>query len=613
LLLQLPAVVANEQIDYSLIDFSSNDFEGCNNNDFEGPEGIFRYSSVRWTGEGGCIGGIYGPPTVSMWSSHLGNQKMSMPSITIGNDWNQFISDQSKVDLPARISDIEELRASFIFQIPNWDGQKHTRIEGFEPNIDQYRIYYQMALSVNPHDTKATEGDFCVNLYQTPTTVSDDWYAIEIFETEEYEGQSYLMTNQGPNCCGGGPFRTAILKPNPTPDVNGIVRTYNVDIKSILDYYCQQGRGYNSEHYLQKIHASMENFNLDGSMKFLDLAFYIKVKGKPGKLVPEWTTLGHTLEAGSALEGKHKLQTTSNGAGSISLSPAGTYFEPGTEVTLKAVPDPRNIFTGWSQGASGTDQTITLTINSDMAVTADFAADPSAPLIMNGDFTTGFDYWEYFQWHESGSAGTISSDQGSAVVNVTNGGSALWHQQVYQEDIPLKNGQNLTLSFDAKSNASRSMTVVIKYMNPDKVYLQQTVSLSPAMQTYTYNFTVDSEPLKKPRVEFNLGTEAGEVELDNVSLIDHNVTSIKRTASAAASAFSPVLTTSQNKILWTGLKSQPWEMEIFDLQGSALIRTAGYGTRAAVTLGSTIASQQVVFIKLTQGQTIATRFIQLMR
>lgn len=68
----------------------------------------------------------------------------------------------------------------------------------------------------------------------------------------------------------------------------------------------------------------------------------------------------------------YSLTTTVSGNGSVSLSPSGGMYAEGTEVTLTATPDSENQFNGWSGDASGTANQITVTVDSDMSITATF-------------------------------------------------------------------------------------------------------------------------------------------------------------------------------------------------------------------------------------------------
>lgn len=61
------------------------------------------------------------------------------------------------------------------------------------------------------------------------------------------------------------------------------------------------------------------------------------------------------------------------GSGTVSKNPDQSTYTGGTQVTLTANPTAgRSIFSGWSGGASGADQSVTITLNSNQTVTATF-------------------------------------------------------------------------------------------------------------------------------------------------------------------------------------------------------------------------------------------------
>lgn len=68
----------------------------------------------------------------------------------------------------------------------------------------------------------------------------------------------------------------------------------------------------------------------------------------------------------------YTLTTTINGNGSVTVSPSSETYEEGTVVTLTAVAESENQFYSWSGDASGTEDQISVTVNSNMSITATF-------------------------------------------------------------------------------------------------------------------------------------------------------------------------------------------------------------------------------------------------
>ncbi|OKL39547.1 InlB B-repeat-containing protein [Pontibacter flavimaris] len=67
-----------------------------------------------------------------------------------------------------------------------------------------------------------------------------------------------------------------------------------------------------------------------------------------------------------------KLDISVNGGGTVSRNPDLTIYEKGSDVTLTAMPDQGSVFSGWSGDATGTASTVTIPMDADKAVTANF-------------------------------------------------------------------------------------------------------------------------------------------------------------------------------------------------------------------------------------------------
>lgn len=68
----------------------------------------------------------------------------------------------------------------------------------------------------------------------------------------------------------------------------------------------------------------------------------------------------------------YKLTLKTVGKGTVTTSPAGTSFAPGTVVTLTATPDAGSPWIGWSGDATGNARTISVTMNKAMTIQANF-------------------------------------------------------------------------------------------------------------------------------------------------------------------------------------------------------------------------------------------------
>jgi hypothetical protein len=67
------------------------------------------------------------------------------------------------------------------------------------------------------------------------------------------------------------------------------------------------------------------------------------------------------------------MTTTGSGAGTVAKSPSAAKYATGTLVTATASPDTGSSFTRWSGDCAGTEATCTVTMNSNLTVTAEFS------------------------------------------------------------------------------------------------------------------------------------------------------------------------------------------------------------------------------------------------
>lgn len=97
---------------------------------------------------------------------------------------------------------------------------------------------------------------------------------------------------------------------------------------------------------------------------------------------------------------QHALTVLAEGFGQVSVSPRANRYSTGASVTLTALPEPGQTFTGWSGDAGGTANPLTMLMNSSKVITATFTKRPrlavftcggaldtaSVPLRLSGEF-----------------------------------------------------------------------------------------------------------------------------------------------------------------------------------------------------------------------------------
>lgn len=128
-----------------------------------------------------------------------------------------------------------------------------------------------------------------------------------------------------------------------------------------------------------------------------------------------------------------KLSKTTTGAGTIQNSPGGDMFHEGEPVTLTAVPAPGWEFAGWSGAVTGASNPVSLTMDGNKSVTANFIqvppsiSTPPASQTVNAGQTATFTVAASgtapfnYQWQKNGSDIAGANGSGLTLSNVHNG------------------------------------------------------------------------------------------------------------------------------------------------------------------------------------------------
>lgn len=158
------------------------------------------------------------------------------------------------------------------------------------------------------------------------------------------------------------------------------------------------------------------------------------------------STAGQSVAAiFSALPGsKYALTVIEDGNGHVVTSPRPAYYSSGQSVTLTATPDPGQDFLGWSGAASGSQNPLTVTMNSNRVIGASFSKRPwlhgegnpdllsqeGFRLFLTGEF--GGAYEIFWSGDLSGWTllGTVTNDWGT--VQFTDGAARNLPQRFYR-------------------------------------------------------------------------------------------------------------------------------------------------------------------------------------
>jgi len=140
-------------------------------------------------------------------------------------------------------------------------------------------------------------------------------------------------------------------------------------------------------------------------------------------------------------------------------------------------------------------------------------------LLTNGDFELGSEFW--LVGVDPASAAPVTTDAAGNTyysVNVTNPDSTQPYLVNTSQFVELISGETYTLTFDAWSDANRSIIAGIGLSANPWTNVAETVDITTTRTTYSYTFETIGFGDPQARVIFDLNAVAGVVNLDNVSL-----------------------------------------------------------------------------------------------
>lgn len=157
-------------------------------------------------------------------------------------------------------------------------------------------------------------------------------------------------------------------------------------------------------------------------------------------------------------------------------------------------------------------------------------------MLLNGNFAQNINNWS-LQTLEGAKATTQivndASDKKTALqIQVQQIGKAEWHVQLFQQKLRVQQDKAYTLTFWAKADKPRAITVNgMQAHAPWKSYSQATIALTKDWQPFTFTFTPD-ESDDNARVTFsNMGRSTGTYWLANVSLKPGGVYGVRQNES----------------------------------------------------------------------------------
>ncbi len=139
-------------------------------------------------------------------------------------------------------------------------------------------------------------------------------------------------------------------------------------------------------------------------------------------------------------------------------------------------------------------------------------------LVKNPDFFDEEEAWSLTTLSAATAEGNVA--KGEYAVSISNGGSSNWDIHLGQSGLPLENGYEYIVSFDAYADAPRQISALVgKNAEPWTVYSdEEPISLSTTKQTYSFTFAMNEPSDPQSRLGFDIGSDGTNVYFDNILL-----------------------------------------------------------------------------------------------
>ncbi len=139
-------------------------------------------------------------------------------------------------------------------------------------------------------------------------------------------------------------------------------------------------------------------------------------------------------------------------------------------------------------------------------------------LVKNPDFFDGEEAWTLTSLSAAIAEGSVS--EGAFSVSISNGGTSAWDIHLGQSGLPVENGFEYLVSFDAYADGPRLISPLVgKNGEPWTVYSnQEPISITTTRQAYSFTFPMTGPTDLQARLGFDLGGNAANVHFDNILL-----------------------------------------------------------------------------------------------
>lgn len=306
--------------------------------------------------------------------------------------------------------------------------------------------------------------------------------------------------------------------------------------------------------------------------------------------------------------GPYTINIDSSEGGNVTLSPALSQYDSGTNVTITANPESDMELERWSGDFEGKDSSFTISINKDIMSSVFFRK--KGEMLLNSKFNDNDYAWNFGSFNPGIGTGTIQ--EGEYHCAIENGGTETWHVQMSQSGITLTQDSSYTLTFNAYATEPRSIICGIgKNYDPWSGLIMEEINLTTTPTQYSITGIMENVTDNNCRVYFDCGADNASIIIDNVSLMknsntQNNHSNIKRISMSMRYSKS-------GSILKVTSPSAISELSIYSLVGKKLFhKENGNHTdlySIQVDLSQLAEGSYIVSAKTHEGMRLPTKLI----
>ncbi|GJQ64171.1 MAG: hypothetical protein SCALA702_32240 [Melioribacteraceae bacterium] len=152
--------------------------------------------------------------------------------------------------------------------------------------------------------------------------------------------------------------------------------------------------------------------------------------------------------------------------------------------------------------------------------------EPGENYLDNGDFTSGFDAWDFYL--NSPGHANFQIENGECKIDITNKGINIYDIQIMQLNVPLIQGREYRFEFDGRAETQRTFDAHLgRNSEPWENYSRNGLDiLKPQTEHFIVDFVMENPTDYQARVIINCGQDENDIWLDNFSLTEIGLTDI---------------------------------------------------------------------------------------